>query len=88
MMFVDCVFIASPNQKALMMKLNELNAALAEISTQIDKARAEIVAKIAALELALTDVPLPDDANGALLALKSMAQLLDDIVPDEPSAGA
>lgn len=68
------------------MKLNELSATLSAIAAQMEKAKAEIVAKIAELQAALSDVPLPNDAAIALDALSAIAQTLDDIVPDAPPA--
>ena len=62
--------------------MNELAGALAEVQTQLDKAKAEIVAKVAALEAALNDVTLPADAEAALASLKASAQALDDLNPD------
>jgi len=64
------------------MKLSELTTAIAGVSAQLTKAQDEILAKIAALELALTDVDLPIEAADAIEALRSQTQSLDDIVPD------
>jgi hypothetical protein len=66
------------------MKLSELLQALTDLQTQIEKAKAEILAKIAALELALSDVDVPADAQVKIDELKAAAQALDDIVPDQP----
>lgn len=70
------------NPEELLMKLSELTTAIAGVSAQLTKAQDEILAKIAALELALTDVDLPIDAADAIEALRSQTQALDDIVPD------
>lgn len=64
------------------MKLSELTTAIAGVSAQITKAQDEILGKIAALETALIDVDLPEDAVAAIEALRGQAQVLDDIVPD------
>jgi len=64
------------------MKLSELTTAIAGVSVQLTKAQDEILAKIAALELALTDVDLSIEAADAIEALRSQTQSLDDIVPD------
>ena len=64
------------------MKLSELSTAVSEVSAQLTKVRGEILDKIAALEDALIDVELPEDATAALFDLRANAQTLDDIVPD------
>ena len=63
------------------MKIGELADAVGAVGTQLAKAKEEIVAKIAALEAALTDVEIPPAAQEALDALKQQAQELDDVVP-------
>jgi len=70
------------NPRELLMKLSELTTAIAGVSAQITKAQDEILGKIAALETALIDVDLPEDAVAAIEALRGQAQVLDDIVPD------
>jgi len=70
------------NHEEFLMKLSELTTAIAGVSAQLTKAQDEILAKIAALELALTDVDLPIEAADAIEALRSQTQSLDDIVPD------
>ena len=60
----------------------QLTTAIAGVSAQITKAQDEILGKIAALETALIDVDLPEDAVAAIEALRGQAQVLDDIVPD------
>ena len=73
-------------EKDIMAKLSELATALTDVSTKLEKARAEIVAKIAELQAALgADVDLPADVQAALDALTAKAQELDDIVPDAPA---
>jgi len=64
------------------MKVSELSTAVAAISAQLAKIRGEVLDKIAALETALTDVDLPEDAIDALNALRGDVQAIDDIVPD------
>jgi len=66
----------------LPMKLSELTTAVAGVSAQLVKVRDEILAKIAALEAALADVELPEDAVAAFNALRNNVQVLDDIMPD------
>ena len=63
------------------MKLSELATAVTGIGEQLAKAQGEIVAKIAALEAALTDVEIPVDAQAAIDGLTVAASGLDDIVP-------
>jgi len=71
-------------QGEIKMKLSELLDALSALDDQIDKAQAEILAKIAALEAALVNVEIPADAQAKIDELKAAAQSLDDIVPDQP----
>jgi len=66
----------------ILMKVSELTAAVVGLSAQLTKAQGEILGKIAALETALVDVELPDEAVTALEGLRVGAQSLDDIVPD------
>lgn len=67
------------------MKLKDLPGVLVSVKEQIEKAKAEVIAKIAALEAALGDVDLSPEAEAALESLKATAQGIDDIVPDAPS---
>ena len=64
------------------MKVSELGAAVAELSAQLAKVRVEILGKIDALEVALADEELPEEAVTALGDLRETVQALDDIVPD------
>lgn len=66
--------------------MSELGDALNTISTQLSKAKDEIVKRIVDLEAALANAPIPADAQAAIDALKAQAQALDDIVPDAPIA--
>lgn len=69
-------------EKNMAEKLNELAAKLAVVVTQLDKAKAEIVAKVDALVAALDGVELPADASARLAELQVKAQELDDLNPD------
>ncbi len=69
-----------------MAKIDELAALITGVSDQLAKAKGEIVAKIAALEAALSNTELPAEAQTAMDNLKAVAQSLDDIVPDGPTA--
>lgn len=61
----------------------ELAQSLADVSTQVDKAKAEIVAKIGDLETALANAGnTSPEVDAALAALKASVQGVDDIVPD------
>jgi len=71
-----------PGAKEILMKISELPTAIAAVSAQLTKIRGEIIGKIEALETALTDVDLPEDAIDALNALRGDVQAIDDIVPD------
>lgn len=69
----------------IMAKLNELQAELAAVNTQLSKVSGEVLAKIAELTAALANIDLPPGAADALAELKEKAQALDDIVPDAPA---
>jgi len=69
-------------EEEIMAKLNELATTLAALDAQLGKAKDEIIAKIAELQAALTDVELPADAQAALDSLTAKVQALDDVVPD------
>lgn len=66
----------------ILMKLNEVATILNAIDEKLTKAKGEIVAEIAGLKDALTNVELPAEAAEKLAALEASAQGLDDIVPD------
>ena len=66
------------------MKVSELAGQFATMSAQLDKVQAEILAKIAELEAALTNVDVPAEAEAALNEIKAKVQGMDDIVPDQP----
>lgn len=81
------------------MKANELTDQLNSLTTQVGaqgdqltKAQTEIVAEIANLKNALTNVDLPVEATTALANLTAavakispIAQALDDLNPDAPA---
>ncbi len=63
----------------------ELAQALADLTTQADKAKAEIVAKVADLETAIANAgSTTPEVDAALAALKGSVQGLDDLNPDAP----
>ena len=65
-----------------MIKLAELATALGAVNDKLEKAKTEILAKIAELQDALANVEVPADAQAALDTLVAKAQALDDIVPE------
>lgn len=72
------------NLENIMTQISEIEPLLANINTQLTKARDEIVSRIANLEASLATVELPPEATAALQQLQGIAQVLDDIVPDAP----
>lgn len=65
-----------------MTKLNELEARLNAVNTQLVKAMEEIKAQVAALNDALVNTEISPAAEEALAALVANTQALDDINPD------
>ena len=75
------------NQRKIMTTQAELAAQLTALKTQNDKARAEVLAKIAELEAALAGQSnVTPEVETAFAALKASVQTDDDIVPDAPAA--
>jgi chromosome segregation ATPase len=68
--------------KEISMTGQEALAAIQAVGTQLEKAQAEIVAKLEELTAALSNANLSPEAEAALADLKAKAQALDDIVPD------
>lgn len=70
-------------KEIITMNQAELAQALADIKTQADKAKAEIVQKVADLEAAIAagGVTSPE-VDAAVTALKGSVQGLDDLNPD------
>lgn len=63
----------------------ELAQQLSEITAQNEKAKAEIVGKIADLEAAIANGGnTTPEVDAALASLKASVQSTDDIVPDPP----
>jgi hypothetical protein len=65
-------------------KLTDLAERLNAISSQLDKAKIEIVNAIAALTEALANQEIPAAAQAALDNLASVARDLDELNPDAP----
>ena len=65
-----------------MMKLGDLANSLLVIDAKLTEASAEIIAKISALETALSDTPIPDEAADLLSQIEQSANALADIVPN------
>ena len=73
------------NQKQMALTQEQLAAELKVIKEQNDKARAEVLAKIAALEQAIAAAGnTTEDVDIALAELKASVQTDDDIVADAP----
>ena len=76
------------NQNKMALTQEQLAAELKVIKEQNDKARAEVLAKIAALEAAIADAGNTTEAvDIALAELKASVQTDDDIVADAPEGG-
>lgn len=74
-------------RELIMENQTELANQLRGLKDQADKARAEIVAKIAALEAAMANGgPVTAEVQAAFDDLKASVQTVDDIVPDAPPA--
>jgi hypothetical protein len=69
-----------------MSKLSELANKLGALDEQLTKAKDEILAKLDELQTALADMDIPADAQAILDNLGTLAQTLDDIVPDPAPA--
>ncbi|SEN76696.1 hypothetical protein SAMN05216325_1595 [Nitrosomonas marina] len=71
----------------IMTKLDELGTKLNQVLAQIQKAKTEITDQVSALQTALQDAEIPQEAEDALNALAAVAQQLDDMNPDAPADG-
>lgn len=59
---------------------------LTNIKNQLDKAKAEVMAKVADLEAALANAgQTTPEVDAALAALRGAAQAIDDLNPDTPT---
>lgn len=84
----------SPGLNSLHLKLDNIMATQAQLAQELrdvkvqnDKSRAEILAKIAALEDAIANGGgTTPEVDAALADLKASVQTDDDIVPDAPPA--
>lgn len=65
------------------MKLSDLAVQLTAIDAKLTEASAEITGKIAALQDALADVDVPEDAAGLIADIGEKAAALADMVPNE-----
>lgn len=68
--------------ETMLMKLSQLDEVLVGLGTTLNKAKDEILAKITALENALRDVDMPDEAITALEGVINAARALDEVVLD------
>ncbi len=70
-------------QRTIIMNQSELKQALDDATAQAAKAKAEIIAKVAALEEAIANAGnTTAEVDAALAALKGEVQGLDDLNPD------
>jgi septation ring formation regulator EzrA len=70
--------------KEIIMDQTQLAAELVALKTQNDKARAEVLAKLATLEAAIAAAGnTTAEVDAALADLKASVQTDDDIVPDD-----
>jgi hypothetical protein len=74
------LYVFNPQVKEVINKMSELGDALAAVRDQLAKATTEIVNKIAELQ----NTQNIEDAKAIAVELKTMAQALDDVVPDNP----
>jgi hypothetical protein len=82
-MVIQTLNIFCCKHEEILMKVSEVSVAVAGLAAQLVKIEGEILGKINALELALSDADLTDEAVEAFNALRANVQALDDIVPDE-----
>jgi len=75
------LYVFNPQIKEVINKMSEIGDTLVAVRDQLAKATTEIVNKIAELQ----NVQNIDDAKAIAGELKTMAQALDDIVPDAPA---
>ncbi len=84
------IYIHSENEDLIIKKLNQIMATqkeladqLAALKLQVDKSKAEVIAKIAALEQAIIDAGnTTPEVDAALADLKASVQAEDDVIPD------
>jgi hypothetical protein len=89
-LFTFNLFLDSPDLKAInerlkfiMVTQTQLAAQLTALATQAEKAKAEVTAKLAALQTALDNAgSTTPEVDAALAALTAAVQATDDIVPD------
>jgi hypothetical protein len=82
---IDGLFRDENLERRIEMKLEELSAQLLSVSSQMAKAKDEILTRIAELEAAVGNAgELPPEVVDAVNAVIGAAQQLDDIVPDAP----
>jgi len=79
--FIDGLF----RDEEILVKLEELAASMLTISNQLNKAKDEILSKIADLNDAVAAAQdVPAEVVNAVSGVIAAAQALDDIVPDAP----
>lgn len=84
--FQELQFLNNKSNSIIMTQAEEL-AFLQALKVQNEKAKAEIVAKIAALQAAIDNAgTTTPEIDAALADLQTSIQGTDDIVPDPPTA--
>jgi len=84
-LFQKIDFLTEKTKIIIMTQAEELQL-LKDLKAQNEKAKAEIVAKIAALETAIANQGnTSPEVDAALVDLKTSIQGTDDIVPDAPA---
>lgn len=79
------LFLIHKNQLNMAKTQAQLAQELRDLKTQNDKARAEVIAKITALEEAIANAGnTTQEVDDALAALKESVQIDDDMNPDAP----
>lgn len=88
--FATPLILGAINQlkDSLMTSQAELAQQLSDLTAQTEKARAEIVGKVASLEEAITNAGnVTPEVEAALASLKAAVQSVDDLNPDQAPAG-
>jgi len=83
-MAVICLIYNNNKLNKIMATLEEVQAEIVALTEQTEKSKAEIIAKIQALEDASGGIETTPEFDAALLALKNAVQGVDDIVLDAP----
>jgi hypothetical protein len=88
LLFLGLAALIVISTKLIMSRLNDLESALATINTELEKAQAEIIAAVAALQDQINNAGNPELSAGAqaqLDRLGAVAASLDALNPDAPA---